>query len=78
MKVMFRNIKDTERFCKAAEKYDGNITISNGSIEVDASSIVSVVQLGYNKLLDVHIADTTSASAMELMSTIAKLGIERS
>lgn len=78
MKVSFRNIIQADKFCKAAERYDGNVIVSEGSVSVDGESIVGIMALGLNKLLTVEISDETSASAMEFKSEIAKLGIERS
>lgn len=77
MKVQFKNIAQVNKFCKAAERYDGNITIGDGTVEVDAESIVGIMTLGLHKVLEVKVSDNTSASAMEFASEIAKLGIER-
>ena len=78
MKISFRNIVQVDKFCKAAEKYDGNVTVSEGSISVDGESIVGIMTLGLNKVLEVNISDKFSASAVQFESEIAKLGIERS
>lgn len=78
MKISFRNIVQVDKFCKAAEKYDGNVTVSEGSISVDGESIIGIMNLGLNKILEVNISDRTSASAVQFESEIAKLGIERS
>jgi len=78
VKVQFKNIAQVNKFCKAAGKYDGNITISDGSVVVDGESIVGIMALGLHKTLEVQISDTTSASAVQFQSEIAKLGIERS
>jgi phosphotransferase system HPr-like phosphotransfer protein len=78
MKISFRNIVQVDKFCKAAEKYDGNVTVSEGSISVDGESIVGIMTLGLNKILEVNISDKFSASAVQFESEIAKLGIERS
>lgn len=78
MKISFRNIVQVNKFCKAAEKYDGNVTVSEGSISVDGESIVGIMTLGLNKILEVNISDKFSASAVQFESEIAKLGIERS
>ena len=77
MKVIFKNISQVNKFCKAAEKYDGNITVADGSVVVDGESIVGIMTLGLHKTLEVHIPDKFSASAMEFQSAIAALGIER-
>lgn len=66
-----------DKFCKAAEKYDGNITVSYGTIEVDGSSLMGLVNVGFNKTVDVNISDRFSASAVQFESEIAKLGIIR-
>ena len=66
-----------DKFCKAAEKYDGNITVSYGTIEVDGSSLMGLVNVGFNKTVDVNISDKFSASAVQFESEIAKLGIIR-
>lgn len=66
-----------DKFCKAAERYDGNITVSCGSVEVDGSSLVGLVNIGFNKTVDVNISDKFSASAVQFESEIAKLGIIR-
>ena len=54
MKISFRNIVQVDKFCKAAEKYDGNVTVSEGSISVDGESIVGIMTLGLNKILEVN------------------------
>lgn len=77
MRVNFKNIAQMDKFCKAAEKYDGNITISCGTIEVDGSSLMGLVNVGFNKTVDVNISDKFSASAVQFESEIAKLGIIR-
>lgn len=77
MRVNFRNIAQMDKFCKAAERYDGNITVSCGSVEVDGSSLVGLVNIGFNKTVDVNISDKFSASAVQFESEIAKLGIIR-
>lgn len=77
MRVNFKNIAQMDKFCKAAEKYDGNITVSCGSVEVDGSSLVGLVNIGFNKTVDVNISDKFSASAVQFESEIAKLGIIR-
>ena len=77
MRVQFKDIVQVNKFCKAAEKYDGNVIVSDGSIEVDGESFVGVMTLGLHKQYEVKISDKNSASAMEFMSEIAKLGIER-
>lgn len=77
MRVNFKNIAQMDKFCKAAEKYDGNITVSCGSIEVDGSSLMGLVNVGFNKTVDVNISDKFSASAVQFESEIAKLGIIR-
>lgn len=78
MRVNFKNIAQMDKFCKAAERYDGNITVSCGSIEVDGSSLMGLVNVGFNKTVNVNISDKFSASAVQFESEIAKLGIERS
>lgn len=77
MRVNFKNIAQMDKFCKAAEKYDGNITVSCGTIEVDGSSLMGLVNVGFNKTVDVNISDKFSASAVQFESEIAKLGIIR-
>lgn len=77
MRVNFKNIAQMDKFCKAAERYDGNITVSCGSIEVDGSSLMGLVNVGFNKTVDVNISDKFSASAVQFESEIAKLGIIR-
>lgn len=77
MRVNFKNIAQMDKFCKAAERYDGNITVSCGSVEVDGSSLVGLVNIGFNKTVDVNISDKFSASAVQFESEIAKLGIIR-
>lgn len=77
MRVNFKNIAQMDKFCKAAEKYDGNITVSYGTIEVDGSSLMGLVNVGFNKTVDVNISDKFSASAVQFESEIAKLGIIR-
>lgn len=77
MRVNFKNIAQMDKFCKAAEKYDGNITVSYGTIEVDGSSLMGLVNVGFNKTVDVNISDRFSASAVQFESEIAKLGIIR-
>lgn len=77
MRVNFKNIAQMDKFCKAAERYDGNITVSCGSIEVDGSSLMGLVNVGFNKTVDVNISDRFSASAVQFESEIAKLGIIR-
>ena len=77
LRVQFKDISQVNKFCKAAGRYDGNITICDGSVEVDGESIIGIMTLGLHKVLEVKISDTTSASAMEFASEIAKLGIER-
>lgn len=78
MKVLFKNISQVNKFCKAASKYDGNVTIGDGSVEVDGESIIGIMAIGLHKVLEVKISDKTSASAIQFESEIAKLGIERS
>ena len=78
MKVQFKNISQVNKFCKAASRYDGNITISDGSVEVDGESIVGIMTIGLHKTLEVKMSERNSASAIEFESEIAKLGIERS
>lgn len=77
MKIIFKNIVQVNKFCKAAEQYDGHVTVSEGSISVDGESIVGIMNLGLNKVLEVNISDQSSASAIQFESEIAKLGIER-
>lgn len=77
MKVQFKNIAQVNKFCKAAEKYDGNVIVSDGSIEIDAESIVGIMTLGLHKVLEVKISDKFSASAIQFESEITKLGIVR-
>lgn len=77
MRVNFKNIAQMDKFCKAAERYDGNITVSCGSIEVDGSSLMGLVNVGFNKTVDVNISDKFSVSAVQFESEIAKLGIIR-
>lgn len=77
MKILFKNISQVNRFCKAAEKYDGDVTVSEGSIAVDGESIMGIMTLGLNKVLEVTISNKTSASAVQFESEVAKLGIER-
>ena len=77
MRVNFKNIAQMDKFCKAAEKYDGNMTVSYGTIEVDGSSLMGLVNVGFNKTVDVNISDRFSASAVQFESEIAKLGIIR-
>lgn len=77
MKVLFKNIKQAERFSKAAEKYDGSIIVKDGSVSVDGESLIGLMTLGINKILDVEISDPNSASAVQFSQEVAKLGIER-
>lgn len=77
LKVNFKNIAQINKFCKAAEKYDGNVTVSCGSVEVDGESIIGLVNLGFNKTVDVQISDKFSASAMLFQAEVEKLGIVR-
>lgn len=77
MKVNFKNIAQVNKFCKAAEKYDGNVTVSYGSVVVDGESIIGIVNMGFNKTVDVQISDKFSASAILFQSEIEHLGIGR-
>lgn len=77
MKVQFKNIAQVNKFCKASERYDGNVIISDGSIEIDGESIVGIMTLGLHKILEVKISDRFSASAIQFESEIAQLGILR-
>lgn len=77
MKVQFKNIAQINKFCRAVDKYDGKITIGDGEFEVDGSSLVGIMNLGLHRLLEVKISNKNSASAIQFMSEIAKLGIER-
>lgn len=77
MKICFKNIAQVNKFCKAAEAYDGDVTVSEGSISVDGESIMGIMTLGLNKVLTVTISDITSASAVQFESEVAKLGIDR-
>lgn len=74
MKIVFRNLKQIEKFCKIAEKY-GNVIVKNGSIEIDGESIVGLTTLGLNKILDVQYNDKDTKVQFE--SEVAALGIER-
>lgn len=65
------------KFCKAAEKYDGNVTVSYGSVTVDGESIIGIVNIGFNKTVEVQITDKHSASAILFQSEIEQLGIVR-
>lgn len=77
MKISFKNIAQVNKFCKAAEKYDGTVIVSEGSVSVDGESIIGIMNLGLNKTLTVELSDRFSASAIQFESEIAKLGIER-
>lgn len=77
MKVNFKNISQVNKFCKAAEKYDGNVTVSYGSVTVDGESIIGIVNIGFNKTVEVQITDKHSASAILFQSEIEQLGIVR-
>ena len=77
MRVSFKNIAQVNKFCKAAEKYDGSVMVSEGSVTVDGESIIGIMNLGLNKIVTVELSDKFSASAIEFESAIAKLGIER-
>lgn len=77
MKVNFKNISQVNKFCKAAGKYDGNITIGDGSVEVDGESIVGIMTIGLHKTLEVKMSDKMSASAIQFQAEIEKLGIVR-
>lgn len=77
MKVRFKDISQVNKFCKAAEKYDGNITVSDGSVVVDGESLMGIMTIGLHKTLDVNISDTRSASAVQFQAEVEKLGIVR-
>lgn len=77
MRVNFKNIAQMKKFTKAAEKYDGNVTVSYGTVEVDGESIIGLVNVGFNKTVDVNISDKFSASAVLFQSEIEQLGIVR-
>ena len=77
MRICFKNIAQVKKFCKAAEKYDGSVIVSEGSITVDGESIIGIMNLGLNKTLEVELSDRFSASAVQFEAEIAKLSIER-
>ena len=56
LKIMFRNLRQIEKFSNIATKY-GNVIVADGSIQVDGESIVGLTAMGLNKILEVKFAD---------------------
>lgn len=74
LKIMFRNIRQIEKFCNIAAKY-GNVIVADGSIQVDGESIVGLTAMGLNKILDVKFNDKDKIVQFE--SEVATLDIVR-
>jgi hypothetical protein len=53
------------------------VIVREGSVAVDGESIIGIMNLGLNKVLDVELSDRHSVSAVQFEAEIAKLQIER-
>lgn len=76
MKIRFKRPEQIEAFCKLAEKYHGDVIVSEGSIQVDGESVVGLMTLGLNKKLDLLIANDFTDEARIFKMEIDKLGIK--
>lgn len=76
MKIKFRRVEQIESFCKLAEKYNGDVIVSEGSVQVDGESFVGLILFGVNKTLDVKIANESSDEGKIFKMEIDKLGIK--
>ena len=75
MKIKFRRIDQIEAFSKLAEKYEGDVIVSEGRINIDGESVVGLITLGLNKKLDVKIANEFSDKGRIFKMELEKIGV---
>lgn len=57
LKVMFKNPEEILNFVNAVDKYDFSMDMRRGRFIVDAKSILGVMNLGLNNVIQLNIYD---------------------
>lgn len=73
--INFTEIEDVENFIKIAEKYDFEITLSQGKYSVDGKSLMGIFSLDITKPIEILI-DGKNQSVDTLVNEIQKYTIQ--
>ena len=75
MRIKFKKVWQIEEFAKHCTTYNSDIIIKDGSIMVDGESLVGLLAIGINKVVDVNII-LKDESLDNIIDDLLKLGIK--
>lgn len=75
MQVVFHNLEDIEKFMNLCSKYESDVIVNNGSIYVDANSLIALVSLGFNTPFDITFANKKDGEYESFVIEMDKLGL---
>ena len=74
MKITFKHPEEIREFVNMVSKYDFDIDVRRGRVVVDAKSLLGIMHLGLNNVMDLKLH---SDDCEELQKKILKNNIER-
>lgn len=67
-KVNFRTVEDISHFVNVVNCYDYNVDIQAGSYQVDGKSILGVMSIGTNKVLEMVVHEEKCQDMLERLA----------